>query len=186
MTLLEDLAITAEMCGSEFSDAAAKIFLAELKDYDPAWVHGALARCRRELSGKLTLAAVVSRLTDGRPGPEEAWSMLPKDEWASGIMTMEMQEAMGPALRLIAQGDSVAARMAFLEGYKKAVTEARAKARPCHWAASYGWNPAGRFDADKEASERNRELGYAVKPLLEGPTGGMPPIPLPRLPDMPK
>ena len=142
--LLRDLAITAELCGSDLSEAASRIVLSELEHYDEDAVHGALARCRRELHGRFTLAAIIERLDDGRPGPEEAWGMMPKDEAESALITNEMREAMGAALRLLGDGDHVAARVAFLESYRRKVGEARAARLPVTWSPSLGHDPSGR------------------------------------------
>jgi hypothetical protein len=51
---------------------------------------------------------VIERLDDGRPGAEEAWAMVPKDEEESAVITGEMRFAMGVALRLLADGDAIA------------------------------------------------------------------------------
>lgn len=162
MTLLEDLAVTAEICGAELTEAAARVFLAELGGYEPAAVHGALARCRRELHGKLTLAAVIDRLDDGRPGPEEAWSLLPKDEADSAVISSDMRAAMGPALSLLSSGDAVAARMAFLEAYRKRVAVARAEREPLTWFPTLGHDPSGRADVLAEAVTKGRiAIDYA-------------------------
>lgn len=154
--LVKDLAITAEICGSEMSDAAARVVIAELEQYDPKAVHGALARCRRELSSKLTLAAIVARLDDGRPSPEEAWATLPKQESESAVLSDEMREAMGPALQIIAAGDLVAARMAFLEVYRDRVSKARALRLPVSWSVSLGHDPSGREAAVIDAIAKGR------------------------------
>ncbi len=42
---------------------------------------------------------------DGRPGPEEAWALVPKDEETSVVMTEEMAAAAGAARPLIEGGD---------------------------------------------------------------------------------
>ena len=76
--LAEALAVTAELTGTELSVAAAKVMATDLAAYPRQQVLGALARCRRELKTRLTMAAVIERLDDGRPGAEEAWAMIPK------------------------------------------------------------------------------------------------------------
>lgn len=156
MTILEDLAVTAEVCGAAFSDAAAKVVVAELEGYEPAAVHGALARCRREVQGRLTLAAIIERLDDGRPGAEEAWAMLPKDEGASAVISSDMRCAMEPALELLAQGDPIAARMAFVEVYRRRVSIARADRERVTWHVSMGHDAAGRAPVLIDAMRRKR------------------------------
>ena len=78
--LNEAIAVTAELTGTVLSKVAAQVMAEDLARYPEAQVMGALTRCRRELKGRLTIADVISRLDDGRPGVEEAWAMLPKDE----------------------------------------------------------------------------------------------------------
>lgn len=156
MTLIEDLAITAEVCGTMLSDVAAAIVVKELEAYDEQTVHEALARCRRELSGRLTLAAIIERLDDGRPGAEEAWAMIPKSEDESAVISSDMRVAMGPALELLAQGDHVAARMAFVEVYRRRVAIARAEHEPLTWTVSLGTDLGGRAAALIDGVKRKR------------------------------
>lgn len=156
MTIAEHLAVTIEVTGGEFSEAAIRLFAAELAEYEPAAVHGALKRCRRELTTRLTLAAVIERLDDGRPGAEEAWALLPKNEADSAVITGDMRAAMGPALELIAAGDAIAARMAFLEVYRRRIAIARAEKEPVTWLPSLGHDPDGRAAALADAVGKGR------------------------------
>ncbi len=138
VSVLEALAVTAELTNTQLSAAAAKVMASDLSPYPPPQVLGALARCRKELKGRLTVADVVSRLEDGRPGPEEAWAALPHDEAQSVVWTEEMAGAWGVALALIEEGERVAARMAFLESYRGRVQKARDAALPVRWTVSFG------------------------------------------------
>lgn len=140
-TLLKAVAVTAELCGLTLSTEAARVFATDLSEYPENQVLVALTRCRRELSGqRLSINAVISRIDDGRPGPEEAWAMLPRDERTTVVWTTEMAEAWGIAREL----DEIAGRMAFREVYVRLVTEARATKRPPVWQASLGQDPDGR------------------------------------------
>jgi hypothetical protein len=60
--LTDALRVTSEVCGSELSDAAVRVYILELQRYDIESVLGALRGCYRELSGKLSLSAVFQRL----------------------------------------------------------------------------------------------------------------------------
>jgi hypothetical protein len=60
-----------------------------------------LGRCRREVKGVLTVSDVVSRIEDGRPGVEQAWSMLPITESQTAVWTDEMAAAFGACEALI-------------------------------------------------------------------------------------
>ena len=154
--LLEAVAITAELTGSQISAAAARVMCEDLTAYPEPQVMGALKRCRKELRGKLSLSEIVLRLDDGRPGVEEAWALLPKDEIETAVITDEMAYAMGIAQSLIEMGDTVAARMAFKESYVFAITKAREEHRPVNWFASLGHDKNGREGAIRRAVELGR------------------------------
>lgn len=166
--LLEAIAVTAEVMGTALSVPAARVFAADFADYDEAGVIAALVRVRREVRGRLTVADVIARIDDGRPGPEEAWAMMPRDEATTVVWTDEMNEAWGRALPLLDAGDAVAARMAFVETYRAAVTKARAdRVRP-RWSVSPGTDAEQRRMAIEDAVKRGR-LG-AARLALEPPS----------------
>ncbi len=154
-SLLEAVAVTAELCGRTFSEPAARMFLSDLSGYPEGQVIGALARCRKEVRGVLTVADVIQRLEDGRPGADEAWAMLPRSESESIVWTDEMSAAFGVAASLMDE-DKTAARMAFREAYKRAVDESREQRKPVNWTASLGHDPRGREQALKRAVELGR------------------------------
>ena len=164
--VLQAIAVTAELTGAQFSPAAARVFADDLSRYPEHQVLGALNRCRKELRGRVTLQDVIGRLDDGRPGPEEAWAMLPKDESASVVWTDEMCEAWGVALPLIEDGDTVAGRMAFLERYRGLVMQARDSGKSVHWVPSLGHDAHGREAVLLEAVERGRLSAPHVALLL--------------------
>jgi hypothetical protein len=165
--LLKAIAVTAELCGKVFSDASARVFADDLSGYDEKAVLHALSRCRKEVRGILSLQDVISRIDDGRPGVEEAWAMLPQDEDASCVWTGEMAEAWGIAAPLLADGDRVAARMAFKEAYSRLVTQAREAMKPATWTPSFGHKRDGRATAVTEAVRLGRlSLDSGMK-LLE-------------------
>lgn len=141
--LIQAVAVTAELCGRTFSEGAARMFVQDLSAYPEPAVIKALARCRREVKGLLTIQDVVSRLEDGRPGVEEAWAMMPFDESQSVVWTSEMAEAFDGARYLLQEGDKVAARMAFKEKYVRLVGDARDAGRPVNWMASLGYDKGG-------------------------------------------
>ena len=149
--LSEAVAVTAELTGTELSSVAVKVMLGDLARYPEDQVMGVLTRCRRELKGRLTIADVLSRLEDGRPGVEEAWSMVPKGEDVTVVWTEEMAKAMAAAHPLLDCGDDVGARMAFKEVYQKLCQSARDRSIPVSWSVSLGWDKGGRESAIKEA-----------------------------------
>jgi hypothetical protein len=156
MGISEQIQATAELCGQPLSKMALAVLVMDLDGYPPQQVIGALRRCRREHRGRLTAEAIVSRLDDGRPGVEEAWSMIPHSEAGSVVWTDEMAAAFGAASPLLALGDHIAARMAFREVYQAAVSRARDARTPPVWRPSLGWDAAGRETALREAVEKGR------------------------------
>lgn len=165
--LIQALAVTAELTGAQISEAAARVMVADLEPYPEIQVLGALARCRKELRGRLTVADIVRRLDDGRPGPEEAWALMPLNEESTVVWTEEMAGAWGVALPLIEEDDRIAARMAFLESYRERVQRARDAGVPVKWTVSLGTNTAARTAAIEQAvragrisEERALALGY--------------------------
>ena len=154
--LIEALAVTAEITGTTMTDAAAKMMINDLIVYPEQFIFAALTKCRREIKGRLTLADIISRIDDGRPGVEEAWAMIPKSENETVVWTDEMAVALGVAQPLINEGDLVAARMAFKEKYNNEIQSARDQSKPVNWTTSLGHDPAGRESALRKAVDAGR------------------------------
>lgn len=148
--LLELLIVTAELCGTAISETAGKVLLSDLESYPETQVEGALKKCRRELQGRLTLPAILTRLDDGRPGAYEAWAMIPKDEADSAIVNDEIMAAWGTCRELY-YVDKVGASMAFREAYSRLIAEARAIQKPVNWWLTPGSDSAGRVAAIEDA-----------------------------------
>jgi hypothetical protein len=142
--LVEAVAVTAELCGRVFSEGAARVFVEDLSGYPEDQVMGALRRCRKEVRGVLTVQDVVSRLDDGRPGPDEAWAMVPHDERQSVVWTDEIAQASALVAPMIESRDRMGAQRAFREAYIRLVSEAREKRKTVNWWASLGHDQAGR------------------------------------------
>lgn len=172
--LIEAVAVTAELCGRTFSEAAARVFVADVSRFPEAQVIAALARCRREVRGALTVQDVVSRLEDGRPGVEQAWAQVPLTEAQSAVWTEEAAQAFGAALPLIERGDMVAARMAFKECYTEAVNRARDAGKPARWTITLGFDVEARKHVLEAAVADGRlPLEYARQfwPNVPAPAG---------------
>jgi len=177
--LIKAIAVTAELCGRVFTPEAAAVFVDDLEGFDQPAILSALRRCRREVRGVLTVQDVVSRIDDGRPGPEEAWAALPKDEATSAVWSEEMREAFGVALPLLEQGEKVAARMAFKEAYVALVNAARDARIAPNWTVTLGQDPKGRDVVLREAVDRGRLTLLQARrysPTLREPAAA--PIPL--------
>lgn len=175
--VIKALRVTAEMCGSQYSDDAARMFVADLSMYPVDQVLGALRRCRREVKGRLTVADVINRLADGRPGPEEAWAMLPTTESQTVVWSDEMRRAWAVAQPLLDAGERVAARMAFKETYVNLVSQARENAVPVRWEPTLGTDPHQRADALQAAVDKGLlQLTAAAAICPELATRSMPQI----------
>src|SRR3990167_9980819 len=72
--LLRGVVVTGEVCGTDLSNPAAEVMVRELEQYPIDAVVSALKRCRREVTGRLSLATIIARIDDGHPGAEEAWA----------------------------------------------------------------------------------------------------------------
>lgn len=170
--LSQAIAVTAELTGTNLSEAAAEVLATELATYDRNQVLGALSKCRKELKTRLTMAAIIERLDDGRPGPEEAWAMIPKDESQSAVWTEEMAVAFGVAVPLVESGELIPARMAFKEAYLREMAKARDERKPVNWTATLGHDKAGREGVLSKAVQMGRiSHSYAQEfiPALPAP-----------------
>lgn len=154
--LLSALAVCAELTGTDFSEAAAVVMADDLGAYPHDQVIAALSRCRRELKGRLTLAAILERLDDGRPGPQQAWAMIPQDEAGSVVWCEEMALAFGAAWPLLEKGQTIAARQTFIEVYERECAAARARGEPARWTLSLGHDSTRRVAAFEEAVRLGR------------------------------
>lgn len=169
--ILQAIVVTAELTGTELSPAAQAVMVDDLMPYPLRAVLAALTRCRKELTGRLTLAAVLERLADydGRPGAEEAWGMVAAaltDERESIVWSDEMAEASIPARELMSLGDKVGARMAFRESYERLVHEARDAGKSPRWTASAGTDPERRAAVLMRAVELGRLQAAQVSAML--------------------
>lgn len=152
--LLQAIAVTAELTQTQLSETAARVMAEDLSNFDEKMVMGALVKCRRELKKQMSIADIIDRLDDGRPSPNEAWAMIPKNENDSVVWTREIAEAYGVCYKLMIEGDTIAARMAFIEAYKERCTNARNNAVPVKWEPSLGHDKNGREHVIMTAVEK--------------------------------
>ncbi len=165
--VVKAMAVTLELTGTNLSDPAATAILTDLAAYTEPQVLAAFKRCCRELKrGQFTLNAVLERIDDGRPAPEEAWAAVPKDEAASGFLTDEMRDAYRVAWSLVQAGELIPARMAFLERYRVAVQQARDARRPVRWEFTPGTDKDGRELVILDAIEKQRITADHARALL--------------------
>lgn len=163
--LLEALQVTAQACRADWSEPTFDVVIKVLEKYPEAAVLQALHRCMMELKF-LSLADILARIEDGRPGVEEAWGMLPRNEESSVVWCEEMQEGWAAARPLLAEGDMIAARMAFKERYSKLCADARAQRKPARWSPSLGTDKTLHEAVLTEAVDRHRLTAQQAAALL--------------------
>jgi len=164
---IKKLAVTNELIGGrQMSDAAIEALIAALDLFGDDAVCKALERCVRECRGWLAPADIISRIDDGRPGPDEAWALCPKTEAESAIWTDEMADAWGVVSGLVDAGDLVAARRSFIDAYEKRVKQARERGRPVRWTPTLGNDSAGRERALRAAVDAGKLSPHHVAGLL--------------------
>ena len=176
--VLKAVAVTAELTGTELSEAALRVMAGDLDGYPEAAVICALDRCRKELKTRLTLAAVLERIEaqDGRPGADEAWAIAlgGQDEADTVVWTNEIAQAFAVALPVLEGRDKVGARVAFRDAYERLVREARENGTRCAWIASIGHDATRRESALSRAVEQGRIAHASVAHLLPAPAGTAP------------
>jgi len=161
--LVQALAVTAEITGSNLSDAAATVMARDLMAYPHGQILAALSRCRRELRTRLTPAEVLARIDDGRPGPQEAWAMIPQNEADSVVWSEEMAQAWGKTRHT---DNKAAQKAAFCEVYARLVSDARAAGQPPKWTPSLGHDARTRESAITEAVKLGRLSAEHAADLL--------------------
>lgn len=166
--LVEAITLTAEVCGQVLSRAAAEMLADDLAEFSEDDVMMSLARCRLELQGPLRVKEILLRLEDGRPGADEAWALLPRDERTSVVWTEEMAHAWGAVLPMLECGDIGGAQAVFRELYVKCVLEARLRREPARWTPSLGSDVAAREQVLREAVEMGRMTAAHAEQLLQG------------------
>ena len=171
--VLELVYATAEVLGQEIRPAAAVLITDDLSGYPFAEIRRALARCRAELHGKLTLAAIVDRLPSANKHllPNEAWALALRstDESETVVWTPEIARAFGVAKPVLIGGDQVGARMAFLAAYEREAETAKAEGRQPVWQVSLGHDQQRREMVLQEAVDTGKLAAPKVTHLLPPP-----------------
>lgn len=152
---------TMLVCGGEAPEAdVLRIWWASLQNYSIDQVSAAFSEYA--MRGKYApkpadILTILDRLLpDGRPGADEAWAMIPRDESTSSVMTQEMAEAMHVAQPLLNEGDAIAARMAFKEAYARIVDANKRSGIKPEWFPSLGHDKEGRDSVLAEAVRLGR------------------------------
>ncbi|SES11993.1 hypothetical protein SAMN04487958_107173 [Vreelandella subterranea] len=164
---------TAEVLGQEIRPAAAALIADDLNAYPFAEIGRALARCRAELHGKLTLAAIIERLPSANAhlSGNEAWALAlhSTDEQETVVWTPEIARAFAAAKPVLDGRDKVGARMAFLAAYERELAAAKAEARQPEWQVSLGHDPMRREIVLNDAVSAGKLPAPKVAHLLPPP-----------------
>ena len=170
MELLEwindELTILAEAFGESLTEQRQEIYCGGLVDIHQDRLRTAFRRARYELKYFPKLAelrelagALPDALSDGRPGPEEAWGRMPRGDGMeddSIVWCEEERAAYGACRSLLLNGDNVGAHMAFKERYEKELTEARSLGKPVRWIMSAGYDMEHRLSTLAAAVQEKR------------------------------
>lgn len=171
--IVELVYATAEVLGHEIRPGAAVVIAEDLGAYAFAEIRQALARCRAELHGRLTLAAILERMPSANAhlSPNEAWALAltSLDEQETVVWTPEVAKAFGVARPVLEGGDKVGGRMAFLAAYERELGIAKAEGRQPEWQVSLGHDPQRREMVLEEAVTAGRLPAPKVAHLLPPP-----------------
>lgn len=162
----------AEYYDKTLSETQIQMFVEDLMGLSPDQLKMAVKKYRMDpanvffpLPAKLIEIAATA---DGRPGVEEAWSMMPKSEHDSIVWTQEMATAYGVVHSLL-EDDPIAARMAFKEKYSSLLREARSNGTLVKWSLTGGYDKSGREAALRIAIQKNQigiELAEKLMPEI--------------------
>jgi hypothetical protein len=100
---------------------------------------------------------IIRHIPTGHPDPQEAWSMVAAgiaDERVTLVMTDEIRAAFFAAVDLA--DDKIAARMTFLERYKREIANARTEGTKPKWTVSLGFDKEGQEQPITEAIRLGR------------------------------
>ena len=167
--ILQAITVVCELTATEMSGMAKAAMAEELLPYPLADVLAALRRCRRELTGRLTLAAVLSRMDTGLISADEAFGLL-VDSWKNESLTLVIPEIAMQAMGMGAQGllnagDKVGARMAFKEAYNRLAGSLKTGEKP-QWFVSAGTDKQQMTQAIMQAVEQGRLTKSHANALL--------------------
>ena len=156
--LIKEIAVAFELIGGvNLSEQAMDSIIDTLDIFPPKKVRSAIAKCYREVRGRLYPADIVSRIMmdDGRPSADEAWAMLPRSESESVVWSDEMAEAYGVVTSII-YTDQFSARKSFVAAYQRIVDKNRDYGIAPHWTPSLGTYEPGRNQAIIDAVYKHR------------------------------
>ncbi len=159
--------LAASKFGKPLDDDVFGIWWGLLGDKTLEEVRGALEAHMR-LSGDAPYPHdIISMLNAklGYMGAEEAWNRLPKDESSGSYVNDQMMVAWGACSDSLERGDLVAARMAFIEVYSKAIAKAKLHGERAkyHYSAPTGLDYEQKLVVKRLATIEAVELGWLDK-----------------------
>lgn len=166
---------TAEVLGQEMRPSVGMLIADDLSAYPFAEIGRALARCRAELHGKLTLAAIIERLPSANAhlSGNEAWALALRstDEQETVVWTPEIASAFAAAKPVLSgeRPDKIGARMAFLAAYERELAAAKDEGRQPEWLVSLGHDPQRREIVLTDAMSAGKLPAPKVAHLLPPP-----------------
>ncbi len=157
-----------EVTGGKTTDAAMVIAFKTLEKYDLKAVQQAVMdhiadpeRGRFPPKPADIIALIEVNNPDGRPEPDEAWSiaMTSFDENETVVLNDEIAAALEYSRDPYLNGDKYGARNAFIETYTRKIKQARKENKPVKWWPSLGHDKDKRRSALEQAVIAGR-IGY--------------------------
>lgn len=165
--MVNQLSGLAVSLGQEVTAERLGIYAKALSDLTQEQLYPVFNRLTLEAKFFPKIAEIRELACDGnsgRPGPEEAWARMPKGdrmELDTVIWCEEEEIAYSAARPLLIEGDLIAARMCFLERYKRALADCKSKA--VKWVVSPGFDADDRLLRLAEAVRQSRiSIPYAT------------------------
>lgn len=159
------------------SPAAKAMFFTDLQAYPLHLIEAALQAHRVDPDrGRFTPkpADIASQIERRRAvqwlGADEAWAQVPKVEGQPGILNEVTAQALAVAAPLLAEGDDVAARMAFKSTYNRLTERAKLEKR----APQYFLSPGGTFE-EQQAVLADAERQGLLPPRAKHDMPALPP-----------
>jgi hypothetical protein len=165
--ILKQLTLAIHMTQANYPADIVDAIVNRLDAYPEGPVLKALARCQVELGFPVKPKDIIDRIDDGRPGPEEAWALIPRDEATTVVWNDEIAKAWGIAKPVLDTGDKIGARKTFIESYTRILQEARAAGTIPQWTPSLGTDKAGQVAPIRAAIVAGR-LPAKAAPVLIG------------------
>lgn len=170
----------AMAAGKILSPRAMVSIFDDFEDYSIDAVLAALKHHRKTAKYAPTTNDIIELLEAGnkRLTSDEAWAMMPLDEFETVVWTQEMAEAYGIASGILTEGDKIAARMAFRGAYERLCAEAVLMQRPISWSVCVGFDktriePALQKAVAAGRISQDRANKFLPAPMDAGPIAGL-------------